>query len=312
MNAPQFDPEDTAEFRLPETADASRVAAPVPISSGVTVDVAASSHRGLVRPINEDHYLTARIGRSFETLLSNLPEGSIVDRFDETGCALVVADGMGGRAGGEVASRLAISILVNLALHTPDWIQRPIKPELTDEILRRMAERYRAVDAALRAHAESRPHLAGMGTTMTLAISVGRELGLAHVGDSRAYLWRAGELLQLTRDQTLAQALEDRGVLSRDDDAARRFRHVLTGVLGGDEPATEAEIRRLVLTDNDRLILCTDGLTDMVDAETTASVLRGSPTPAAACHALVERALANGGRDNVTVVVADYRIAAAT
>jgi protein phosphatase len=221
------------------------------------------------------------------------------------GYGLLVADGLGGAAAGELASRTAISTLVSLVLHTPDWILSDELPQ-TEQVLRRMAERYRLIDAALREEGGSDPDLAGMGTTMTLACSLGASVVLGHVGDSRAYLLHGGELQQLTRDHTFVQALVDLGQMSAEEAGRHRLRHVLTGALGGRTRSLEGDFQQAWLADGDQLLLCTDGLTGMVDDAAIAAVLRGASSSEEACQALVAAALAKGGQDNVTVALARY------
>jgi PPM family protein phosphatase len=277
-------------------------------SSAVQVDLAALSDQGKVRPNNEDHFLVVRFNRALQTMLTNLPEGLIPFRAEEVGYGMVVADGMGGKAAGEVASRLAIRTLINLALATPDWVMTRGEPEI-ERVMQRMAERYRRVDAALREEAQADPSLAGMGTTMTLACILGADLILAHVGDSRAYLLRSGALHPLTRDHTLVRELVDRGVVRPEQAANHPFRHVLTRALGVGGGEIDAEVQWVSLADEDQLLLCTDGLTDMVDATAIGAILRSSASSNDACQTLVELALQNGGKDNVTVVLARYRFA---
>ena len=202
-------------------------------STAVHIDLAALSDRGKVRPKNEDHFLVVRFHRALQTLLTNLPDGLVPDRTEEGGYGMVVADGMGGMAAGEVASQLAIRTLINLVLATPDWVLKTGKPEI-ERVMQRMAERYRRVDEALSEEAQADPGLSGMGTTLTLACNIGSDLVLAHVGDSRAYLVRNGELHRLTHDHTLVQELVDRGVVRPEYAATHPFRHVLTRNLGGD------------------------------------------------------------------------------
>src|SRR5437867_7504018 len=144
------DEPDATEFVLPD-AD-PRSAPPPPLSANVRVDVAALSDLGCVRHNNEDHYLVVRFQRVLQTLLTNLPEGVIPQRSEEAGYAMVVADGLGGAAGGEIASRNAIRTLVNLALHTPDWMMRPGDRE-ADEVMERMAERFHEADTVLKQQA---------------------------------------------------------------------------------------------------------------------------------------------------------------
>src|SRR5262249_20380728 len=145
---------DTAEF--PILASHSDALSPWSASAAVQVDLAAESHQGKVRPNNEDHFLVIRYNRAFQTQLSNLPEGFIPLRAEEVGSGMVVAGGMGGSAAGEVASRLGIRTILNLALTTPDWIMMKGGPESV-RVMQRMAERYRRVDAALREEAQADP-----------------------------------------------------------------------------------------------------------------------------------------------------------
>ncbi|HKB39001.1 MAG TPA: protein phosphatase 2C domain-containing protein, partial [Gemmataceae bacterium] len=173
-------------------------------SSQVEVDLAAVSHRGLVRENNQDHYLVVRIGRSLQTLLTNLLVDQVPTRVEEVAYGLVVADGMGGLAGGQVASQLAITTLVSLALHTPDWVLG-IRPKDTRRMVQRMEERWRHVQEALRQRGDREPALGQMATTMSTAVSLGTRLVVGHVGDSRVYLFRQGQLHQLTRDHRLVQ-----------------------------------------------------------------------------------------------------------
>jgi protein phosphatase len=273
----------------------------------VQADLAGLSDRGKVRPTNEDHYLVVRFGRYLEALCTNLPEGTVPARSRETGYGMVVADGMGGRAAGEVASRLAIQTLVRLVLNVPDWILRP-DDAWAAESLRRAAERFRQVNAVVTDQANAEPALYSMGTTMTVAWSLGADLFIAHMGDSRAYLFRRENLHQLTRDHTLAQELADYGQITQAEVATHRLRHVLTQVLGRETADVKPEVQRLQLADGDYLLLCTDGLTEMVEAGAIAEVLGCGEEAEATCRRLVDRALERGGKDNVTVVMARYRI----
>ncbi len=183
-----------------------------PASSSVRVDVAALSDKGKARDANQDHYLVARAGRHLDTMLTNLPEGELPARFEETSYIAIVADGMGGHAGGEVASRLAIKTLINIVLHVPDWILR-LDEEHAQKVMERAGRYYREVNTKLVKEARLKPELRGMGTTMTGAYSIGDDLFVVHVGDSRAYLYRDSVLRRLTRDHTHAQMLADAGII---------------------------------------------------------------------------------------------------
>jgi protein phosphatase len=288
-----------------EPASAADEGVPPTNSALVRVDLAAISHKGLVRPNNEDHYLVLRYGRTLEKLLTNLPD-QVPNRSDEVGYGMLVADGMGGSAAGEVASRLALLTLLDLLIRTPDWIFGT-GLRLTEEVERRLAERYHQVDAALRKEAAIHPGLAGMGTTMTVARSVSNQLIIGHIGDSRAYLLRQGTLHQLTKDHTLVQSLVEIGEMTPEEAAEHPLRHALSRSIGAHAAASEGDFQHIQIADNDQLLLCTDGLTDMVDSGTIASVLSSATTAKKACHRLVKEALKKGGRDNVTVVLARYR-----
>jgi protein phosphatase len=277
-------------------------------SSLVKVDVSALSDAGKVRPNNEDHYLIARFGRTLQTLLTNLPEGSISHHFDEIGYGMIVADGMGGMTAGEVASRTAINTFLSLVLNTSDWILR-IGEQEAEEVMRRMAERFRRVNTSLLEQAALDLSLSGMGTTMTMAASIGADMVITHVGDSRVYLLHEDILHKLTLDHTVAQALIDTGVISTNDDVAvRRFRSILTQAVGVKVAKFEPQVQRIHLADGDQVLICTDGLTDMVNDAAIAATLQEKESATKACLALVDLALQRGGMDNVTVVVARYSI----
>jgi protein phosphatase len=297
---------DTDEFPVPLL----ELEFPRTISTSVRIDVAALSDKGKVRERNEDHYLVARGGRHATTLLSNVPPGDIPSQFGETAYLMIVADGMGGHLGGEVASRMAIATLINIIFHVPDWILK-LDDEHAQKVMERAAARYQQVHEALQKKAHLDPELEGMGTTMTAAMSLGDDLFVTQVGDSRAYRFRNGTLELLTRDQTYAQMLADEGQISQQEVARHRLRNVLTSALGGSQKNVRAEIRRWKLADGDRLLLCSDGLTDMIDDVGIAEVLGRETRSDQSCQLLVERALANGGKDNVTVVLARYSMPAA-
>ena len=276
-------------------------------SALVDVDVAALTHPGKVRENNEDQFLVGRFERDLEVLLSSLHQDDIPRHSRETGYAMIVADGIGGAEGGEVASRLAIKTLLELVIQTPDWIMR-LDDDLVEKFVRRVSDRYRKADAAIRTQALSDPSLGRMGTTLTLAVSLAADLFVLHVGDSRAYLLRNGQLRQLTRDQTVTQSLLDAGVLTHEQAAIHNMRHVLTQALGQHADKLKIEVQSLKLADGDCLLLCTDGLTDMVPDSEISAVLVDGGKAEQKCQALMDKALEAGGKDNITVVVAHYSL----
>jgi protein phosphatase len=298
---PGDEPADGAQLSAQREAVTPRAS----MSSRTKVDLGAASHRGSSRPFNEDSYLVLSFQRELHTVLTNLPAGQVPDEYRERGYAMFVADGMGGMPHGDVAGRTAILALVDLMLQTPDWNMRPDLIGIA-EVLRRMEERFGQLPGAFKELAGTEPHLAGMGTTMTLAVSLGADLVVAHVGASRAYIFRRGHLLCLTSDQTVAQSLVKAGVI-RPEDAPRHFaRRVLTGSITTAGESAEVELRYVKLADGDQLLLCSDGLTEAVTEAAIADAL-GKQLPAAhASRALVGLALAAGGEDDATVVLGRY------
>jgi serine/threonine protein phosphatase PrpC len=277
------------------------------VSSQVRVEVSALSHAGRVRTNNEDQFYIAKLTRSLETIQTSLRPGDVPERADEVNHVFVVADGMGGHAAGEVASRMAISSLVKLAVQLPDWIFT-VDEEHVPEMEWRARRLVEQVSAMLIARGEKDPAMRGMGTTLTAARILGRDLMIVHVGDSRAYLFRAGQLRRLTRDHTYAQVLAETGLLATRDAADSRLRHILTNALGGSDEHVDVDIDLVRLEDGDRLLLCSDGLTDLVDDETIAKTLSQTRVSREACTQLLQLALDRGGRDNVTVLVAAYTL----
>jgi serine/threonine protein phosphatase PrpC len=278
-----------------------------PLSATVRVEFGGLSHTGKVRTINEDHYMITRLGRDQETLLTNLPKGDVPEHFQESGYGMVVADGMGGAARGEEASRLAISTLAHLSLQFGRWNLR-INDEIAHEVTERAERFYQRIGQAVIDEARTDPSKTGMGTTLTGAFSAGNDLFVCSVGDSRVYLFRHGRLLQLTRDQTYSQLLADLGQIPQHEVSTHHLRHILTDAIGVGAGKVNVTVRHLPLLNEDVLLLCTDGLTEMVDEEEIAGVLMRGQSAQDACQTLVDVALEHGGIDNVTVLLAKYEI----
>lgn len=227
---------------------------------------ATASHKGRLRDNNEDTVFPDSSGES------------------DGGAVLIVADGMGGHVAGEVASRLA----VNTAASTE----------------KDAVARVKAANKAIREEVAREPGLEGMGTTMTLvSLEEGGSARLAHVGDSRAYLLRSGELRQLTEDHTVAAEYVAQGQISPDDAAAHPQRHMLTRTLGL-TPGIQVDEVSIDLESGDRLLLCSDGLTEMIPDGRIAEIL-GEGSPDEAVWELVESANEEGGVDNITVIVVE-------
>ncbi len=231
---------------------------------------AAISHTGKVRSNNQDSGYSG----------SNL---------------FVVADGMGGHAGGDVASSLAIHHLTELdqPFSTPADAERALRDALSDTA----AE---LIDTVAR-----RPELAGMGTTVSALIMVDDYAVIGHIGDSRIYLYRDGELTQITTDHTFVQRLVDSGRITPEEARYHPRRSVLMRVLGDMDPDPEIDTFIMPTQDGDRWLLCSDGLSGVVDdAHTDRTLALGMP-PARTADALLKQALDGGAPDNVTVVIVD-------
>jgi protein phosphatase len=238
------------------------------MSDACTLRYAAVSNRGLVRAINEDSlYAGPRL--------------------------VVVADGVGGHAAGEVASELVVSALAPLDSNT----------DASGDPVDALRTAVRAANDRLRTAVEADPALTGMGTTLTALLLSGETLALAHAGDSRAYRLRDGGITQLTRDDTYVQRLIDEGCISAEEADTHPHRSVVTRVLQGSP--VEATYESAEAVPGDRYLLCSDGLTAAVPVEVITAVLRDEPDPDRCVACLMDAALAGGAPDNVTVVVAD-------
>ena len=266
----------------------------------VRVRFGALSHPGKVRENNEDHFMVIERRRSRSVLLTNLPQG-FLRPADDTAYVMAVADGIGGHSFGELASMLALRSAWDQAPSAIKWTWI-INDREIDDLRERVELVFRRMDKTLLERARREPKLAGMGTTLTGAYSVGPEAFISHVGDSRAYWFHQGNLTQVTHDHTLAQECLDAGMPV----PSKSWRHKLTNCLGGHDQELRVEFHHLHLGDGDQLLLCSDGLTDMVPRAEIATVLSHNYHPQERVRILVELALAAGGKDNVTVVNAQY------
>jgi protein phosphatase len=285
---------------------------PAPYSSLVAVDFGGATHPGKVRSHNEDAYLVFSTGRSWQRVITSMPEAELPRRFDECGYVMAVADGMGGHRAGEVASGLALRTAVAVILNTPHWSLKLDNPTSRAKEIEQTIERaigyFRSIHQAIIDRAKGDPALASMGTTLTATYSFGGDLFVMHVGDSRVYVWRKGELRQLTRDHTIAQEMADAGALTAEEAAGHRLSHVLTRAIGGGADEIETAVEFHELHDGDAILLCTDGLTNMVSDRGIGAVLERDLPAQEACQALIHRALDAGGKDNVTAVLGKYRL----
>ena len=291
--------EDTTEL-IPASRFAEEFFAEPIVEFDVTFG--AATHIGKVRSENQDHHAIFRSRRAIELIKTDLPPDEW-KLASENSYALVVADGMGGVKFGEFASRLALRRMFELVQQATSWVMKYTNMEV-QQIRERVDAYVKEIQTTLRAYMDADPALAGMGTTWTSAHLLLPHVLVVHLGDSRAYLLQDGQLSQITHDETMAQAFVDSGMSS---ESVKRFRHILLNNFGGESDDVSASIHQLKVTAGDRLMLCTDGLSDMVPEEVMADIIRQDLPPQVLCDQLVDRALQHGGKDNITVVIASFK-----
>ena len=265
------------------------------------------SDRGQVRETNEDHFLIAELARTLWVRQTSLPQES-TQYGRNRGHIFLVADGMGGHQAGEVASALTVTTIETFVLHL---LRRFSNLQATDEptVSKDFQAALCQADTRLAEESAHHPEFAGMGTTLTMAFVSGWKLFVFHAGDSRCYLYRGRQLRQLTADHTVAAELARQGVIKPDEVCHNRFRHVVTNALGGTESGVKVDVQKIDLEAGDVMLLCSDGLTDMLADERIETILKSAPDPQAAGERLVAEANDAGGRDNITVVVGQFKAA---
>jgi serine/threonine protein phosphatase PrpC len=259
---------------------------------------------GRVRTSNEDQFVIAELTKTMRICHTSLPEPK-AQSGDQRGHLFLVADGMGGHRAGEQASALAVAAIEQFTLNTFKWFFHSDGPE-AQQVLTQFQTALRRADERILEESAEHPELRGMGTTLTMAFHLDAQLCVVHVGDSRAYMFGDDRLEQITHDHTLMADMVRRGELRPDQIAQHRLRHVITNVVGGNEAGVYVEAHALEVHAGDRLMLCSDGLTEMVTNEAIAGILRAEPDPEAACRKLVAQANEAGGRDNVTVLIVRF------
>src|SRR5216117_4511812 len=266
-------------------------------SKPVRIAVFGKTDLGRTRDHNEDRFLVADLTRKAASLQPDVRQHDIGPR----GTLLVVADGMGGAAAGELASEMATDTIYAHLLKT--W---NAEDEVTPQrFAYRLKEAVEVANASIHAHAKAHPEVRGMGTTTTAAGVLNDHVYLVQVGDSRAYLIRGGRAYQLTKDQSLMQRLVEAGELTEEEAAQSERRNIILQALGPDAKVkvdlTHQEIRR-----GDALALCSDGLSGQVKKEEIAEIVSAERDLQAACDKLIALANERGGPDNITVIIARF------
>lgn len=266
------------------------------------LDLFGVTHAGRVRIENQDHFLVATVHPELIIHETSLPPSHAMPiHGTRLATVMLVADGVGGSTGGREASQLATETIVRYVsstlrcYHAAGSMQ---EGEFVDALRSAALEAHTAV----RTESAQRPDASRMATTLTLFIAVWPWAYVVQVGDSRCYHYHSGRLKQMTRDQTIAQDLVDQGVLAPERVAKSPFSNVLASAIGSD--AALPEVTRVKMDGRGAFLLCSDGLTKHVTDEEIAAELKGLTSSETSCRRLLELALARGGTDNITVLIA--------
>ncbi|MEZ4438380.1 MAG: protein phosphatase 2C domain-containing protein [Polyangiaceae bacterium] len=293
----------------------------VHLNAAVKLDVCGRTDVGLERTQNQDQFFVATMQRRLEiqdTSLSSASTASASTASATTawlppsteGTLMLVADGMGGTEGGEIASAVAVRSVAEYVCNVMPWVDAKQRAKDLDESVNSTIPGLRTGLHRALVQGDSDVRVAAatvgggdMGTTVTLAYLLWPQLYVAHVGDSRCYILRRGRLVQLTTDHTLAEKMRQRSAMEIDESSP--WHHILWNSLGGGAHASiEPEVHRHALEVGDIVLLCSDGLTKHATDEEIAQTLTAAGSSVEACERLIVRANADGGTDNTTVIVA--------
>ena len=264
------------------------------------IDAYGLTHVGKVRNVNQDHFLISSLRRQVVVHQCSFADADLLGTSSERVAFLaMVADGVGGGVGGEQASRLAIEAVTGYVNDSMDCYYSVGGD--AEEFAQELQEAAMRCHANVLRRAEDTGELRGMATTLTLWLGVWPRAYLVQVGDTRCYLLRDGELVQISRDQTMAQELVDLGVLKDVDAAPRQLAQTLSSAIGG--PQTAPKVTCLTQQWGDVNLLCSDGLTRHVSDDRIRERLRTMRSARETCEALLQDALDGGGSDNMTVLV---------
>src|SRR5918998_3055233 len=266
-------------------------------TGSVRVSVFAKTDLGRTREHNEDTFLVADLSTGNASLQPDVRNHVIGSR----GSLFMVADGMGGAAAGELASAMAADLIYRHM--STAWAGD--ETATAARFAFRMKEAVELANTQIYTYAREHPEVRGMGTTVTAAGVLGNNLYLTQIGDSRAYLVRGAEAIQLTKDQSLMQRLVDAGELTEDEAEQSERRNIILQALGPD-PRVKVDLTYQSVRRGDVLILCSDGLSGLVRREEFAILAQRHSDPPALCSALIDLANARGGPDNITVVTARF------
>ncbi len=267
---------------------------PIPVSLEIEAEVFGRTDVGLVREHNEDNFLVADLTAGNRSIRPEVRK----HRIGSKGSVFAVCDGMGGAAAGEVASQIAVDTIYDM-MQKGDAADSD--DNLAQKIEKAVCEAGRRILTAARLNRSQR----GMGTTVTVAALIGPRLLIGQVGDSRAYILRGAQLVQVTKDQSLVQQLIDAKQMTEEE--ARTFdkNNIILQALGTAEEV-HVDITSVILKKNDRLVMCSDGLSGIVNNDAIRNALLENEDPIETCKTLTDLACKGGGHDNITVIVARF------
>jgi serine/threonine protein phosphatase PrpC len=265
------------------------------------IDAHGVTHPGKVRKDNQDHFVLCSLRKQLVLRLSSIPDAAgLMAESERLASLAMVADGVGGAARGETASRMALQAVTRYVSRATRCYFRAAEDD-DQALLDALREGAHQSHLELIRLGEEDADYRGMATTLTLYLGVWPRGYLLQVGDSRCYLLRNGELAQITRDQTMAQAMVDVGAMKAEEAARSRLAHTLTSSIGGSQ--TDPTVTRFDMDWGHVLLLCSDGLTRHVTDERIRDVLRSMTSAKQACEVLLQEALDDGGSDNITILV---------
>jgi PPM family protein phosphatase len=268
------------------------------VPNDVVISVFGRTDVGRTREHNEDAFIVADLTTNKATLEPEVRRHTPGAK----GSLFMVADGMGGAAAGEIASAMAVEIV--LAELRATWVGRP-DARGSEGFARALKQATRAANDQINAYASRHQEYRGMGTTATIAGFLGDTLYVAQVGDSRAYLVRDGVARQITKDQSLMQKLIEAGELTEEEAEHSERRNIILQALGP-ELSIKVDLTHQTVRRGDALVLCSDGLSGQVTKDEIARVVSDTPNLLDACKGLIELANAAGGPDNITVIIARF------
>jgi|SRR5687767_13247988 len=263
------------------------------------LDVYGLTHPGKVRPNNEDHFLICALHKRLQVYHTSLPDTAILAEGERLAFLALVADGVGGAKAGEEASRITLEHVTRYVTESLDCYYTS-DPTDDSRFIHELEEAALKVHSEIAVEAAADPSRSGMATTLTLWLGMWPNAYLLQVGDSRCYSLRDGELIQMSRDQTMAEEFVKQGIFNREDAAFKRWANVLSSAIGGPEAAPS--VTKVPQSWGSVGLMCSDGLTRHVSDDQIRDRLLNIKSAKQVCEDLLQDALDAGGEDNITII----------